>query len=170
MVTGKIHLWVSVLNRPWSCYSHETFPLRGELLLPFALPGKRSYQERLSNQFELSSLSQLSFLQDSRNWGIDFNMQQHSTSRMDIFIVFATRWPGSKFQFQEPLVLETKRVENYNWGVQVCELNQFGLFLRTWIKLSPGIESVHENITLVSKHNEWCINKSVSQQWCSNAR
>jgi hypothetical protein len=39
----------------------------GKLLLPFALPGKRSYQERLSNQFELSSLSQLSFLQDSRN-------------------------------------------------------------------------------------------------------
>jgi hypothetical protein len=37
---------------------------------------------------------------------------------------------------------------------QVCELNQFGLFLRTWIKLSPGIESAHENITLVSKHNE----------------
>jgi hypothetical protein len=37
---------------------------------------------------------------------------------------------------------------------QVSELNQFGLFLRTWIKLSPGIESTHENITLVSKHNE----------------
>jgi len=143
----------------------------GELLLPFALPGKRSYQERLSNQFELSSLSQLSFLQDSRNWGIDFNMQQHSTSRMDIFIVFATTWSGSKFQFQKPLVFETKReLRIITEESQVCELNQFGLFLRTWIKLSPGIESAHENITLVSKHNEWCINKSVSQQWCSNAR
>jgi hypothetical protein len=37
---------------------------------------------------------------------------------------------------------------------QVCELNQFGLFLCTWIKLSPGIERAHESITLVSKHNE----------------
>jgi hypothetical protein len=42
------------------------------------------------------------------------------------------------------------RTEEY----QVCELNQFGLFLRTWIKLSRGIEGAHENITLVSKHND----------------
>ncbi len=102
---------------------------------------------------------------------IDFNMQQHSTSRTDIVIVFATRWLGSKFQFQEPLVLETKReLRILTEESQVCELNQFALFLRTWIKSSPGIESVHENITLGSKHNEWWINKSVSQQWCSNAR
>jgi len=82
-------------------------------------------------------------------------MQQHSTSRTDIVIVLATRWPGSKFQFQEPLVLETKReLRIITEESQVCELNPFGLFLRTWIKLFPGIESVHENITLVSKHNE----------------
>jgi hypothetical protein len=51
--------------------------------------------------------------------------------------------------------LETKReLRILTQESQVCKLNQFWLFLPTWIKLSRGIEGAHENITLVSKHNE----------------
>jgi hypothetical protein len=100
-------IWVTWYMKPqFSCGMKSRWLMQvNEFLLPFALSGIWSTQERLSNQFNNSPHWWVSFLQDSsRNYqGVNFNLQHHSTSIHNafMFIFFPTRWPCLRSQYQE---------------------------------------------------------------------
>jgi hypothetical protein len=74
---------------------------------------------------------------------IDFNMQQHSTSRTDILIVFATSWPNFNF-----------RVENSNWGAPSL-----------WIEPISALFRHMDKIVSWSWECTWKHHLGVKTQW-----